>query len=182
MKNPYVVGGLFVIIILTAIGVRLFSGSEDEWLCVKGEWVKHGNPTAVKPLSDCGEQVVVVNESIIINEVKNDLADKIKVDFPTANSIVSSPLIIVGQARGTWYFEASFPVALQDKNGNVLAQGIATAQSDWMVENFVPFIAKLEFTQPVENTEAVLLLKRDNPSGLPEYDATLEMPLILKAK
>jgi len=181
MKNPYIVGGLFVIIILTAIGVRLFSGPEDDWLCVNNEWVKHGNPTVVKPLIGCGEQVVTVNEPII-NEVKNDLADKIKVDFPTAGAVVSSPLIIVGQARGIWYFEATFPVALQDKAGNVLAQGIATAQSDWMVENFVPFIAKLEFTAPVENIEAVLLLKRDNPSGMPENDATLELPLILKAK
>jgi hypothetical protein len=51
-----------------------------------------------------------------------------------------------------------------------------------MVENFVPFIAKLEFTAPVENTEAILLLKKDNPSGMPENDATLELPLILKAK
>jgi len=181
MKNPYIVGGLFVIIILTAIGVRLFSGPEDEWLCVNNKWVRHGNPTTIKPLSGCGEQKVAVNEPVI-NEAKNDLADKIKVDFPTANSIVSSPLIIVGQARGSWYFEATFPVSLQDKNGNVLAQGIATAQSDWMVNDFVPFIAKLEFTQPVENTPAVLLLKRDNPSGMPENDATFELPLILKTK
>ncbi len=33
-------------------GLRLFSG-EDEWICRNGEWIRHGNPSALKPESGC---------------------------------------------------------------------------------------------------------------------------------
>lgn len=31
----------------------LVGGGEDTWICVKGEWVKHGAPRAPKPTGDC---------------------------------------------------------------------------------------------------------------------------------
>ena len=32
----------------------LFGGDEDTWICVSGTWVKHGNPSAPIPQTDCG--------------------------------------------------------------------------------------------------------------------------------
>jgi len=29
-------------------------GGEDTWICVEGEWVKHGVPSAPKPETPCG--------------------------------------------------------------------------------------------------------------------------------
>jgi len=31
----------------------VIGGSEDDWICVKGEWVKHGYPSALKPVGEC---------------------------------------------------------------------------------------------------------------------------------
>jgi len=45
-----------------------------------------------------------------------------------------------------------------------------------MTEDFVPFSARLEFTKPVSETGAVVLQK-DNPSGLPEHDESLVIPI-----
>jgi uncharacterized membrane protein len=46
---------LSVLIIFIAIfGIRFFSG-EDSWICVDGQWVKHGNPNAPVPQYNCGE-------------------------------------------------------------------------------------------------------------------------------
>lgn len=104
--------------------------------------------------------------------------DLIRVGYPRPNQIVVSPLMITGEARGTWFFEASFPVILKDANGQIIASGIAQAKSDWMTENFVPFEAKLEFARPQTST-GVLILRKDNPSGLPEHDDFLEMPVNL---
>lgn len=98
---------------------------------------------------------------------------------------IESPLTITGEARGYWYFEASFPVVLVNWDGLIIAQGIATAQDEWMTEDFVPFEVTLEFESPVfENAQGdhfsrrgALIFQKDNPSGLPEFDDALEIPI-----
>jgi len=52
-------------------------------------------------------------------EIPVDIAEHIKsksdlivVDEPRPLSVITSPLTVRGQARGTWYFEASFPLDL----------------------------------------------------------------------
>lgn len=109
-------------------------------------------------------------------------ADLIRLDTPQPNSTVSSPLTVRGEARGNWYFEASFPVFLVDWDGRILAQGIAQAQGDWMTEEFVPFEATLIFVADPNaySNRGALILRKDNPSGLPQYDDALEIPVVIK--
>jgi hypothetical protein len=95
--------------------------------------------------------------------------DKINVTNPTFNQVVTSPLTVTGEARGPWYFEASFPVKLLDANGKVLVQTHAQAQGDWMTSEFVPFTSTLTFAKPTTAT-GTLVLEKDNASGLPEHD------------
>jgi hypothetical protein len=104
------------------------------------------------------------------------VADMIRVTEPSPGSPVESPLVITGEARGMWYFEASFPVELVDAKGKVLATAIAQAEDDWMTENFVPFRATFTFAGPPPGVGAVIF-RRDNPSGLPEHDAELRVPV-----
>ena len=106
--------------------------------------------------------------------------DLIRVSEPIQNAVVSSPLTIKGEARGNWYFEASFPVSIEDANGNLLGQHYATAQGEWMTEDFVPFQAELSFAAPQTQT-GVLILAKDNPSGLPENDDELRIPIRFEA-
>lgn len=111
-------------------------------------------------------------------DIGNELEkqDVITITSPRPNQIVGSPLAITGSARGMWFFEASFPVRLLDENGDELASGIATAEGDWMTEDFVPFTAELEFLLS-GNGKGTLILERDNPSGLPENDDSLIVPV-----
>jgi len=102
--------------------------------------------------------------------------DLIRVRIPKANQLIKSPLIIKGEARGVWYFEASFPIKLIDEVGNEVGHAIAQAQSDWMTEDFVPFEARLEFSNPTTK-KGTLIFKKDNPSGLPEKDDELRVPV-----
>lgn len=90
---------------------------------------------------------------------------------------VSSPLTVTGEARGYWYFEASFPVELLDGNGAQLAIAPAQAQSDWMTEDFVPYSVTLTFPTPSTAT-GTLMLRKDNPSGEPQFDDFLAIPVI----
>ena len=105
--------------------------------------------------------------------------DLIKVDSPLPNQEISSPLSVTGQARGYWFFEASFPVRLLDGNGKEIAIKPAEAQDDWMTEEFVPFKAVLEFKMPSTDF-GTLILEKDNPSGLPEKADELRIPVRFK--
>ena len=108
------------------------------------------------------------------------IEDKIRVNTALPNSFVQSPFIISGSARGTWYFEASFPIRLFDSNGKELGVVPAKAKTDWMTTEFVPFEAILFFQTPT--TEAgTLVLQKDNPSGLPEHDDSFSVPVSFKA-
>ena len=89
---------------------------------------------------------------------------------------IKSPFILKGQARGNWFFEASFPYELKDGNGMVLASGPVQAQGNWMTTNFVPFSLTLTFPTPVTAT-GTLILKKDNPSGEPQNDDQLVIPV-----
>src|SRR3989344_7057264 len=97
----------------------------------------------------------------------DDKSDLIKIFTPKLGEVTVSPLVVTGEARGFWFFEASFPVKLIDEQGNLIVQGIAQAQDEWMTENFVPFKATLEFSTFA--TSGFLVLEKDNPSGLPEH-------------
>ncbi len=106
----------------------------------------------------------------------NELSDIIQISSPRTNDIVANPLIIKGQARGNWYFEASFPARLEDANGQVLAQGPVMASGEWMTEDFVPFSASLGYTNPTTTTGR-LVLEKDNPSGLEKNARQIIIPI-----
>lgn len=100
------------------------------------------------------------------------------VETPLRGSVVSSPLKVQGVARGTWFFEASFPVLLADPYGKTVASGVATAQGDWMTTDYVRFSASLEFKDAPESGTGKLILKKDNPSGLPENEDFRGIPIV----
>lgn len=104
------------------------------------------------------------------------ISDMIRVTSPQPNAIVSSPLIITGEARGNWYFEASFPIRLYDANNKLLGTAVAQAQGEWMTTNFVPFRATMKFSTPATAT-GTLVFEKDNPSGLPQNAMEYRMPV-----
>ena len=107
------------------------------------------------------------------------LNDLIRLEEPISGQMVKSPLTLKGQARGYWYFEASFPIHLLDGNGIEIAVAPAQAQSECMTTDFVPFKLVLLFDKPTTPT-GTLVLKKDNPSGLPEHDDEIRIPVRFK--
>ena len=126
-------------------------------------WFMSPNPPSQDVVSPKKDEQTVKNE-------------KIRVFEPVPQTIVTSPLVVKGEARGPWYFEASFPVHLFDANGKELAVKAAQAQGEWMTEEFVPFEVILEFAEPSTDT-GTLVLENDNPSGLPEHAAEIRIPV-----
>lgn len=136
-----------------------------------------GNPMMENYPREC------INDSKTFTEDVSNVAGKprlIRLDSPHPGDLITSPLMIRGEARGNWFFEASFPVILTNWDGLIIAQGTATAKGDWMTENFVPFEAVLKFdVQQSYSNRGSLILKKDNPSGLPANDDALEIPVLI---
>ena len=141
--------------------------------------VELGRPLSIRQRRDAIH--VAVCSVVAAEDIGNELekADLIRVTSLRSNQLISSPLLLEGEARGNWFFEASFPVRLFDGNGKEIAIAIAQAQGEWMTEEFVPFQATLEFTIPDTDT-GTLIFEKDNPSGLPEHADALRMPVVFQ--
>lgn len=121
-------------------------------------------------------------DKVVAPVVERPTDKPIMVTSPSSGQKITSPLRISGRARGQWYFEASFPVVLTDWDGKIIAEGIATAEGEWMTTEFVPFSATLDFDIPPDvgdfSNKGTLILKKDNPSGIPAFDDALEIPVL----
>lgn len=124
------------------------------------------------------------SKSSLSTDTANNKLNLIRLKSPQSNQVIRSPLTIEGEARGSWFFEASFPVFLTDWDGKVIAQGVAKAKSDWMTTEFVPFEATITFEadKNAYSNRGSLILRKDNPSGLPAYDDALEIPIMFANK
>ena len=99
---------------------------------------------------------------------------KIIVDYPKPNDIVTSPLIVKGRARGTWFFEGDFPVTLYYGVGEDFVDTYATAKTEWMTEDYVEFETTIDFPVPPTN-DGLLELKKNNPSDLEENNESIQI-------
>ena len=110
-----------------------------------------------------------------VQESSSSFDDQITVDVPKVDALVHTPINVSGRAKGTWFFEATFPVRLLDATGKEIATSHADAQGDWMTDQFVPFTAQLHFN--ATTATGTLVLSKDNESGLPQNDASLLVPV-----
>jgi hypothetical protein len=111
--------------------------------------------------------------------VTQPLSKRVQVTAPLPNTTVGSSFQVAGKAPGNWFFEADFPLQVRDKDGNVIARTYASAQGDWMTTELVPFTSTIHI-DTVYKGEATLILLRNNPSGLPEHDDAVEVPIIIQ--
>src|SRR3989338_6962652 len=93
------------------------------------ECVAAGNPVMESYPRRCRD-----GENTFVENIGNELekANLIRITTPRPHQTIESPLTITGEARGNWFFEASFPVVLTNWDGLIFAQGVAQAKSDWM--------------------------------------------------
>lgn len=134
--------------------------------------LQNGQTVSVEGYNSNG--VIEVSKLELLNAYKDNL---IWVDTPLPNQSVIDPITLNGYAKGSWFFEATFPIKVLDANGKLIGQTAAQAQGDWMTDEYVEFMASLNFTKPTTVT-GTLVLEKDNPSGLPENADELRIPIM----
>ena len=185
-----------ILIILFALAAALFGSyfflvpllqnGSDAVIASFQECADAGNPIAESYPRQCR----TLDGALFVEDIGNVLekaglsaealakAGLIRLDSPQPGAVITSPLIVKGEARGNWFFEASFPLVLVDWDGKIIAESYAQAKDEWMMEEFVPFEGTLVFEKPIYGVRGALILKKDNPSGLPEHDDALEIPIM----
>lgn len=176
---------LFVVISAAVVGA-FFSGRIYEYLFVdRGSdtpVTSQESPTLQKNESknssaeDADTSPQGASTSTIVNPVISTSSLVLTLDALSPNDAVRSPLIISGVASGPWFFEASFPITIYDAEGHQIGQSIAQAQEDWMTTDAVRFSSRLTFEMPPSDTGEIVF-KKDNPSGLPEHDYEVRVPI-----
>ena len=126
---------------------------------------------------DTSENGTSVDEAFSVTSLKGV---KIFIDHPVQNTVITSPLKITGKAPGNWFFEASAPVTLTNWDGLIIGNSYIMAQGDWMTTEYVPFEGVLEFTNTEYGDHGFLILKKDNPSGEPQFDDSVEFKVLFK--
>ena len=166
---------VIIIIVVLGLAITWFSGRQ-EYVEVSSfdECVSAGNPVMESYPRKCRSEAGLVFVEDIGSEL--DKQDLIRVNQPRPNTVIASPLVIRGEARGFWFFEGSFPIQIIDESGRVIAEHFATAEGEWMTTEFVPFEATIVFSKP-ESIRGNIVLKKDNPSGLAELSDELRVPI-----
>lgn len=205
-QTTFLVSGIILVTLIASISLFVIQTAQKETvvactmdakICPDGNTVGRVPPTCEFALCPLTEPVPVITP-ISTDPIRDAIvahADLIVLETPTAYATITSPVILTGKARGTWYFEGSFPIVIIAEDGAVLGEGYATAESEWMTEDFVPFSATTTFSMPsttppmpdieigttTSTTTKVftgsIVLKKDNPSGLPENDDSLIIPV-----
>ena len=138
--------------------------------------VAAGNPVMESYPRQCRDE----DGNLYVEEVGAvDPSDMIRVLTPASGTAIESPVAVSGDARGTWFFEASFPAEVLDGNGKSLGIAPIQAKGEWMTTDFVPFEGSIAFSKPTTST-GVIRFRKDNPSGDPARDAYLDVPVVFK--
>lgn len=108
--------------------------------------------------------------------------DMIVVSSPAIDSTIStSPVVIKGRARGNWFFEASAPVTVVNWDGLIIGEGYISVDEgyDWMTTEYVPFTGTISYdaSQIGVYKHGWIIMKKDNPSGEPQFDNSLEFKI-----
>lgn len=185
MKTLYSVLAVLIVLLTAGYSYLEFWRTPDEVIvqvlsfedCVKaGYIVMESYPRQCKTPDDRTFTEEIRQQTAVYENASQDM---IQVDLPYPGAVVGKTFSVLGKARGNWYFEASFPVNVLDKDGRVLYQGPAQAQGDWMTTEFVPF--KIEVVIPESYIgPAKIVLKNDNSSGDPTKDASVTIPIVVE--
>lgn len=178
--------GVGLLVIVGILAVLFYFPGPKAWLDKK---LNKKSDSAITTFEECAryypvmesypERCATKSGASFTRDIGNELEkmDLIKSAFPRPGDTIMNPLTLSGEARGYWFFEATAPVELYNKDGVLIASGYIEADGEWMTEDFVPYSGTINYPTSAVGT-GYILLKKSNASGLPEHDDSLKIPVV----
>ena len=186
-----IVLGVIVVVILIVLAILPKSSGEKQAMedCIQsgGTYVVSSQtcaPSGAPAVSTgTGSKPVTVGTSTTrMIFTPASAANDIHIDSPIVNATLhpSTPIKLSGQARGSWFFEATFGAELTDAKGKVISVGKVQSQGDWMVDSMVQFTGSIPYVQQPYGSRGYVVLKKDNPSDMRQFDASVKIPVLFQ--
>ena len=86
---------------------------------------------------------------------------------------------VSGEIKGVYFFEGKAQGFLLDENKKVLNTFPLEATSNWLTADGVSFTASIDTTSALPGA-GYIRLKNDNPSGDPEKDKFIDIPIVIQ--
>ena len=115
---------------------------------------------------------------VVLPKRQIDIDRMLTVTSPQQGAFVAHTFQLEGKARGSWYFEGTFPLVIENESGVVLETIPIRAQGDWQTPDLVPFSETIQL--PYYSGNANLILKKANLSSGSSEDASLTIPIIVQ--
>jgi hypothetical protein len=97
----------------------------------------------------------------------------------TPGQEVSGKVTLTGSLKG-YFNEGSTPLWITDESKTkVYLQTPLSSTGDWMVNTPIAFSKTVDFSS-MPKGKAYLEIKADNPSGLPQYESSIWIPIVIK--
>ncbi|MFA5174928.1 MAG: GerMN domain-containing protein [Patescibacteria group bacterium] len=144
-KRLLIIFGFFALFAFGILTLRILSG-EDDWICVKGEWVKHGNPSAAMPTQGCGEPVEEMTVKVFFNNSVMDPENSCDKVFSAERKVKKTPAV----AR------AALDELLKGPTEEEKTKGFFTSINDEVKINFINIDSdgniNVDFDEQLENS------------------------------
>ena len=138
-----------------------------------------GNPVMESYPRQCRAPDGKIFAEYIGNEL--ELQDFIRVHKPRPNALIKSPVIMEGEARGSWFDEGLMPVRFADEAGDTIVSATARAEGDWRKDDFVPFRLEVKYIlSDSEPSRGLIILDKYNPEHKPASREALLIPVIFE--
>jgi hypothetical protein len=176
--------------LLIALGILLVVGGVGVYFFYPA-LTKSQHPTEITSFEECqaaGYLVVDTKprechtkaQQVFVEEYNGVLLqDVIVATAPEANAVITSPFKVEGKAIGNWYLNNQLTAILQDADGKVLVTKQLNALSTTQTDDFVPFVAAIDFNAADAGTpKGRLLIQKTNTS----YTTGESGPLVIPVK
>jgi hypothetical protein len=164
-KVLYGIIGVVLLFFVLIAGAYLYQQNKDKT-------TNNQNDTSTSDTTSDDSQVSVTS-------FESEKGVAVTLTSPTRGGTVASPLSVAGMVPGSWSQEGQFTLRLLDADSNVLTEGAAKLDGDWMTENQVPFTATLTFENaPAVGSSGILILEKANPSGMEENADSVSVPIL----
>ncbi len=94
------------------------------------------------------------------------------------NSAVHGVISYRGIIKNNYFFEGNIRINILNMNKQILKESHATATTDWMTSGPVSFEGVIDLSM-LPKGPAYMEIHNDNPSGLPENDKSILIPIVI---
>lgn len=168
-SNGVPVSVVMVLVIMVGVGV---------WFVAT---MMNGPASPLPEATTTPSQVATTTQMVGTSTTQQEpLSARVAVLSPGPGGVVDKTFTVTGKAPGPWFSEAQFPIQVRNANGDIIGDGSAHTDGNWQSDDVVPFTADVTISDPTYKGAVRLILMRDNPSGMPENDDAVEIPIVIR--